>query len=94
MINDKTKKLEIAESNLFLIKGILNKLKEKNFDKYKSSFCTVMLRSPNISYCSQSIETIERIYSRNNWKCRMIHYYKSVKDKEFCYTFKFTKDDN
>ena len=92
MINDKEEKLKIAESNLFLLKGIKEKFKEKNFNKDKDFTCTIMLMSPTISYCYESISAIQRMYSRDDWKCRLIHYYQSKKQGGFCYAFKFTKE--
>lgn len=85
-------KMRIAKTNLFLISEINKRLEIKKFSKENDTKCIVLVISKEYDYCPESINIIEKYYSRDNWTCRNTKYYKVNKKGLFCYAFTFTKN--
>ena len=86
-----TDKKKIAETNLFFLREINDRLKVKQFDRKIDKSCTVLISSLTVDYCFESIKIIEHFYTKDDWKCKMIHFYKTSDGRFNCYAFKFTR---
>lgn len=84
LIKNTKNNTKFKETNLFLIKEIMNRLEIKGWEKYPNSKekeeYEVIFSTTEYPYCWDSISLVEKRLSINNWIFKLKSYYRTSND--------------